>query len=148
MRTYENTLIVWWEHMRTEQIGAPPEAQADGNIALPTHQPPASGPLTAAEAHGDFLQDESDDESIWIQSILILESILYSNPYFAHVFGVGISWALWCFVWCDLPFQGQDTNNLYVGSLSKEWTEELLSRESGTQCCTQGSQGALRVRLC
>ena len=28
-------------------------------------------------------------------------------------------------------WQGQDTNNLYVGSLSTEWTEEMLSRESG-----------------
>eukprot|EP00435_Cladocopium_sp_Y103_P051945 s901_g16.t1 len=27
--------------------------------------------------------------------------------------------------------EGQDTNNLYVGSLSTEWTEELLSREFG-----------------
>lgn len=27
--------------------------------------------------------------------------------------------------------EGQDTNNLYVGSLSPEWTEELLSREFG-----------------
>ncbi|CAJ1395744.1 unnamed protein product [Effrenium voratum] len=27
--------------------------------------------------------------------------------------------------------EGQDTNNLYVGSLSTEWTEEMLSREFG-----------------
>ncbi|CAE7777846.1 U2surp [Symbiodinium pilosum] len=27
--------------------------------------------------------------------------------------------------------EGQDTNNLYVGSLSPEWTEELISREFG-----------------
>eukprot|EP00913_Durusdinium_trenchii_P022787 g21391.t1 len=27
--------------------------------------------------------------------------------------------------------EGHDTNNLYVGSLSTEWTEEMLSREFG-----------------
>lgn len=78
MRTYENTLIVRFEKICRKKL-EPLQAQADGNIALPTHQPPASGPLTAAEAHRDFLHygDESNNESIWIQSILTL--IIYFN---------------------------------------------------------------------